>query len=71
MDELNIQKCELPKKGRGDGHIDFGRHGGGFYTVLPILPTVRPRSRIHSKSMHGYPYKSMDIQMDINKSMDN
>ena len=40
-----------------------------------------PRSRIDSKSMHGYPYKSkdiymdihtiMDIQMGIHKSMDN
>jgi len=25
-----------------------------------------PGWRIHSKSMHGYPWKSMDIQMDIN-----
>jgi len=30
-----------------------------------------PGSRIHSKSMYGYPWKSKDIQMDIHKSMDN
>jgi len=30
-----------------------------------------PGSRIHSRSMHGYPYKSKDIQMDIHKIMDN
>ena len=34
------------------------------------LPTY-PASRIHSKSMHGYPWKSKDIQVNIHKSMDN
>jgi len=36
-----------------------------------VMLKLFPGSRIHKKSMRGYPKKSIDIQMDTHKSNDN
>jgi len=42
-----------------------------MFTRIFEIVSASPGSRIHCKSMHGYPKKSMHMEMYIHRSMDN